>query len=153
MLSSLPVPAKHWVAGAFAVLLAVGGIVPSTARAGCGHNVTSRLSRSTQDSFSNLELFRYSAASPFDSAPGDPGRDRPSPCSGPSCSQGRSRPQAPAPSSNTVRSDPCCDTTGALCWAYPESVDKLDNPFTSCPRQSTSPLERPPRGPLPQALS
>jgi hypothetical protein len=144
--------ATHSVAGAFCLLLAVGGVAPSPARASCGHDVSSSVGRSAGKSLSNLELFRYSAANPFDSALGDPRRDRP--CSGPSCSRAPSVPHAPAPlPTMTVRSDPWCCTTAALRWGAPESIGMLAGRSTSQPRHGTSPLERPPRRLHPPILS
>ena len=86
-------------------------------------------------------IARYSTAGPADSSPADPRRDLP--CSGPSCSQRRGLPQAPAPSS-PVRSDPWCCTIVAPCWDGPDSPDELTDLSLSHPRHNTSP----PDGPL-----
>ena len=149
MISSSPGPAKHWVAGAFCVLLVVGGVAPSPAWAGCGRDVTSKASRSTRDSLSALELLKSSAAEPADSAPAGPRPDRP--CSDPSCSRGRGLPQTPAPSS-PVKSDPWYCTTIALWWGSPRSAEPLGNLSASHPRHSTSPIERPPHSTPAHAL-
>ena len=81
-------------------------------------------------------------AGPADSAPVGPRRDLP--CSGPSCSQRRGLPQAPAPSS-PVRSDPWCCTIAAPCWDGPDSPEELADLSRSLPRHNTSPPERPPQ--------
>jgi hypothetical protein len=150
MVPSFDERSKHWVAGAFGVLLVVAGIAPTPARAGCGHGVTSNLSRSTSNWLLGPELFRHSAAGPADLAPARPGRDLP--CSGPSCSQRRGVPQTPAPSS-PVRSDPWCDTIAASCRDVPDSPEELTNPSPSHPRHRISPPERPPRHPRLRPLS
>ncbi len=66
--------AKHWVAKTFCMLLAAGGVAPSPARAGCGHDVTSNLIRSTWESLSDLELLKE-----FRDGSSRPGTGRPSP--------------------------------------------------------------------------
>jgi hypothetical protein len=134
--------AKHLVAGAFWVLLVVGGVAATPAEAGCGHGVTSNMSRSNARSFSNLELFRDSALDPTDSPLETPRRNLP--CSGPSCSKGQGLPHAPAPSSPS-RSDSWCWTTLEILWCEPQSADKLATLSTPDPQYSTSPIERPPR--------
>ncbi len=151
MIPSFHERAKRWVAGAFCVLLTVGGIAPSTARAGCGHGVTSNLSRSVQESLSSLEGFGHFTVEQNDSTPASPRRDRP--CSGLSCSQGRRMPQVPAASSTSLRSDPWCCTTIVSCWDSPDLAESLPNPFLSCPRHNTSPPERPPRNAQPRTHS
>lgn len=151
MISSFLKRAKPWIAGAFCMLLVVGGIAPSTARASCGHNVTSDLIRSSRDSVSELELLRYdSSAESVESAPASPRRDLP--CSGPSCSQGgRNLPQAPAPTVSVRMSDPWCCTSNSPGWDGPESAEKPAEFSLSSPRHLTSPIERPPRHPQPLA--
>jgi hypothetical protein len=150
MVFSSPCRAKHLVAGAFWVLLAVGGVAPSPARAGCGHDVTSNVSRSNAKLVSNLELFRASALDLNHSSPVGPRRNLP--CSGPSCSEGQGLPHAPA-TSLPLRSDPWCCTTLAIQWRAPQSANRLAKPCTAHPRYSASPIERPPRTPRPRTLS
>jgi len=142
----------HCVAGAF-LLLVVGGVAPPSARASCGRDVTSSLSRSTGKWLSRLELLGEPFAKPVDPASGDP---RPQgPCSGPSCSGGRDLPHAPAPSPEpTDPSDSWCCTIVAQHWGGSlEPTGTLANLPSVHPRHSTSPLERPPRGALAHSSS
>jgi hypothetical protein len=140
---SPPGRAKHQVVGAFCVLLLLGGVAPSSTRASCGHGVTSGLNRAIGVSLSDLELARYQGAALADPAPADPRRDMP--CSGPSCSKGRSLPHAPSSSSSPVRSDPWCCTSAAPGWASPEAVDTLGDLAASRPRHTSFRIDRPPR--------
>jgi hypothetical protein len=142
MMSSPSGRAKHEVIGAFCVLLAVGGLAPSSTQASCGHNVASSVSRVIADSLTELELEGSLGVGPTDPAPAGPHRQQP--CSGPACSKGRTLPHAPAPSS-PVRSDTWCCTTAALYWGGPDPGDLLADLATSHPQHSMSSLERPPR--------
>lgn len=85
---------RQGVAGALFVLSIVV-FLPSSAEAGCGHDVTSNVGRSIQKSFSDLEMLKYSAADLSEPASSSPRRGRP--CSGPSCSRDRGFPNAPLP--------------------------------------------------------
>ena len=147
MLSSFRKRANHWIAGAFCMLLVVGGVAPSPARASCGHDVTSNLIRSARESLSDLDVLIYSA----DSTPAAPRRDLP--CSGPGCSEGRNLPQAPATSIPVRITDPFCCTTVATYGNGPDSAEKLADLSISRPRHNSSPLDRPPRDPQPRTRS
>jgi hypothetical protein len=142
--------AKHGVAGAFCVLLAVGLLAPATARAGCSHGVSSQLSRSVQESLSGWSGLDRLDAGPRDSAPASPRRDRP--CSGLSCSQGQPAPPAPAPAPS-LRSDTWCYTTPVTCWDSPNPAGCLVESFPAHPLSKSSPPERPPRHLSPRTFS
>lgn len=86
---------KHRAVGALLVLSVVV-LVPSSAEARCGHDVTSYAGRSIAKSFSDLDLLKQSARDLSVPLSWPPRRDRP--CSGPSCSQNRGFPDAPLPS-------------------------------------------------------
>lgn len=64
------------------MLLLIVSFAPSQARAGCGHDVTSRESRLIHDALDDLELLRHSDSRPSDRLPAGP---REKPCAGPSC--------------------------------------------------------------------
>jgi hypothetical protein len=152
MFSSFLKRAKHRIAGAFCMLLVIGGAAPSAACASCGHDVTSNRARSARESFSRLELLKYTGVDQAKSAPA--GTRRELPCSGPSCSRGRGLPPAPATSVPVRMSDPwCCCTTISSRWDDPDSAEKPDDLSTSHPWHNTSRLERPPRNPLKRTLS
>jgi hypothetical protein len=132
---------NRWSARAFLILLAVGGVAPSTAWAGCDH-VSSNLSLGAQGSLHDLELFRYSAVRPGEPTPTVPRRD--SRCSGPFCSQGPGLPQAPVPSL-TLKSEFGCVVKVAHRTDDLSSVEAPTDHFPSRPRYSTFPPQRPPR--------
>jgi hypothetical protein len=147
MVSSFQERAKQGIAGAFFMLLVVGGVAPSSARASCGHDVTSDLIRSAQESLYGLDILKYSA----DPAPAGHRRDLP--CSGPGCSEGRNWPPAPATSISVRISDPFCCKTFAIRGEGRDSAENLDDPSIAHPRHIPSPLERPPRDPRRRTLS
>jgi hypothetical protein len=134
--------AKRWVAAAFCVLMVVGSIAPSQVQANCGHDVTSNVTRSTRDSFLELQLLGYSAKQ-GDMATAVPKGELP--CSGPSCSQRRGFPPAPAQSIPVRISDLCCCTTSVVCWDDPDSAEELTVLDISHPCHNASTPDRPPR--------
>lgn len=134
--------AKHSIAGAFCLLLLVGGVAPPRIQAGCSHDVTSRTSRLTGETLAHLELPRFPVGLTTDPAPPVPRRDRP--CQGPSCSRGQSLPPGPPPSLS-LRSDLWCCPAIASAWNPFHSTDRLDTSDTLHPRHETAPPERPPR--------
>ena len=142
MSSLSPQRLNHRVIGALCVLL-VGGMFAPTARAGCGHNVTSIRTRTTHGSIDILQPTSLSGSQSSEPGPGNPQRNRP--CTGPYCSsRDRDLPRAPA-GSPTPRSDAWSFTISTLtstgaCGDYRPS----DLPLAH-PRQLTFPLERPPR--------
>jgi hypothetical protein len=148
MVPSFRERAKHWFAGAFFVLLVVGGIAPPSARANCDHDVTSNLSRSTRDSLYELDVLKDSS----DLARGGiPRQDLP--CSGPGCSKSQKMPRTPATSVPVRISDPFCCTTAAAHENDPGSDSKPVELSISRPRHLASPLERPPRIPRSRTIS
>jgi hypothetical protein len=128
------------IGGAFCMLLLVGGVAPGAAYASCSHDVSSRASRSIQDSLADLELFRYTAAL-SDRLPVSPPE---SPCNGPSCSGRQGFPQAPA-QSLSPRSDPWCSMSIAAYRINSNSTHQFDTSPRPHPRHETVPPERPPR--------
>ncbi len=133
------------------MLLVVGSVAPSQARAGCGHDVTSNLIRSVEESLFDLDVLKSSATDRANPAPAVPRRDLP--CSGPGCSKGRNLPQAPATSIPVRISDPCCCMTFATGGDGPDAAEKLADLPIAHPRHNSSPLERPPRHPRSYTLS
>ena len=128
--------------GALFVLLVFGAAFAPTARAGCGHEVSSKASRAERKSLADLEVLRYSGTEPADSTPADPRRKLP--CSGASCSQGQDLPQAPVTSS-TLKSEQGYCTACTPGWGHSKSPERPAGVLAVHPRHSTSPLERPPR--------
>jgi hypothetical protein len=151
MVSSVHERTTHWIAGAFCMLMVIGGVAPSPARASCGHDVTSNQIRSSRESLSELELLKYTGTDQANSAPAGPRREMP--CSGPSCSPARGLPLAPATSVPVRISDLWCCMTISSRWEEPDSAEKPVDLSISHPRHNTSRLERPPRNPQPRTLS
>jgi hypothetical protein len=151
MVSSFHERAKHWITGAFSMLLVIGGVAPSPARASCGHDVTSNRIQSARESRSDLELLKYSGADQANSAPAGPRRELP--CSGPSCSRSQGLPSAPVTSILVRMSDPWCCTTISSRWDDPDSADKPVDLSIAHPRYNASRVERPPRIHQPRMLS
>ncbi len=83
--------------GALVLLLAHGLAAPRTARAGCGHLVTSQSNRELDDNRLDDLITGHSTAM-LAGDPGDSGPRGPLPCSGPGCSNGVPRPVPAAPS-------------------------------------------------------
>ncbi len=150
MISLSRARANRGAAGAFCMLLAVAGIAPTHTRAGCGHDVSSTMSRSTSRYLSGLESSGFSGVERAGSTPFDTRRGLP--CSGPSCSRGRALPHMPAPNSS-VRIDLWCHATCPPRWKAPEPASTLDRSTTLRPWHNTSRVERPPRDPDPRALA
>jgi hypothetical protein len=73
----------RWGIGALALLLAHGLGAPGAARAGCNHLVTSQSDRLLH--FNRLDDL-ITGSSAVHAEPGQPGPQRPRPCSGPGCS-------------------------------------------------------------------
>jgi hypothetical protein len=145
MKTSSPERLKHRVARALCVFLACGAIAPSTARAGCGHTVTSNVSRSAQGSLSGPELVGFSAERTGDFSSGNPRRNRP--CAGLSCSsEERGSPWSPA-SSFSPRIEACCCEMSALRWTGQHGDYRSAEPVVAHPRHGTFPIDRPPRFP------
>ena len=149
--SSFHERAKHWIAGVFSMILVIGGVAPSPARASCGHDVTSNRIRSARESLSDLELWKYSGADQANSAPAGPRRELP--CSGPSCSRRQGFPSAPVTSVLVTMSDPWCCTTISSRRDDPDSAQKPVDLSIAYPRYNTARVERPPRIPQPRTLS
>ena len=133
------------------MLLVAGSVAPSEARAGCGHDVTSNLIRSVEESLFDLDVLK--AAATDRATPGPRGPASGSARSGPSCSKGRNLPQAPATSIQVRISDPCCCMTFATGGNGPDAAEKLADLPIAHPRHNSSPLERPPRHPRSHTLS
>ena len=129
------------------MLLLTGGVAPSTARASCGHDVTSNLSRSTRESLYELDVLKDSASLTREM----PRRDLP--CSGPRCSKSQNLPQAPATSVPVRITDPFCCTTFATRENDPDSDLKPAELSVPSPRYIASRLERPPRIPFSPTIS
>jgi hypothetical protein len=142
--------AKQSLAMALLVPLAAFAIAPSPARAECGHGVRSSANRSATRSLSGLEALHEAGALAVDPAPDTPRRDRP--CSGPTCSEKRELPHAPALSA-PVRNDSCCRSIPVLAATTPESSDLKPVLIGVRPRHATFPPERPPRDRRPATLS
>ena len=134
--------AKRRFAGASCVLLAACCFAPSPALASCGHGVTSEAGRRSERDLSHLESLVDHMAAPVDSGPAVPGREPV--CSGPTCSRRQGLPPVSAPVS-PVTSDSWCIMVIVPQWQGPDPTGELADLSSPHPRQSTSPIERPPR--------
>jgi hypothetical protein len=127
---------------AFCTLVAVVAFAPGNVRAECGHHVTSKASRSVSIDQSGLEAFEFTAIDAARPDPADPQQKLP--CSGPSCSRGRSVPFAPVPATS-VRSELSGNVDQSLEGDAAECDREFEARSTPRSRFSTSPIERPPR--------
>jgi len=144
MTFSSPGRLKQLTAWAFLVLVGMGSVAPSPARAACGNNAGSHPSRSSLQLLHDLGLEKTTNPERFDSTSEVPRGDRP--CSGLTCSRGRDLPTAPAaPASSLVRSDDGCCTTAQTEYSGAEVTNYQSNPVNPHPQHTSSPVERPPR--------
>jgi hypothetical protein len=143
MMASSPERLTYRIAGAFCLLLFGGPIAPSTAWAGCGHTVTSILSRSNHESLSGLELLSPFNAQTDDSASESPQRKLP--CTGPFCSsEERGSPRAPSSLSSPRSEAWCCRVIAH--GSTDQNGDYRSSDFVAVhARHRTFPIERPPR--------
>ena len=134
--------AKRTTAGATLLLLAIVVVAPSSASAGCSHDVVSRSERSFQRIFSDLRLFVPSSEALSGPAPAVPRRDLP--CSGPACSQGSRVPSVPASVSSARYLEWCC-TTAVCTPCGPHLIDDLPETSPCRPLHRAEAPVRPPR--------
>ena len=130
-------------AGVVFTLLAVWVFAPSTASASCGDYVTSLAQRLAHGEHGGRRM--PGPASPTDSrlTPGYPARDR-LPCSGPTCSQRPTVPDAPLPTV-TSHTEPWCDTTRVPRFQRPEPFADPHDSFLNWPTRRDATPSRPPR--------
>lgn len=128
--------------GAFLTLLVGAAVAPSQARAGCGHYVVSEFERARSVS-TDLRILGEPPGDHSGRAPA-PAERRERPCSGPSCSEGPQRPEAPTVTA-TPAGDRWCDTTATARVADPAAGGALEDGPSPRPLIRPTSLERPPR--------